>query len=215
MNFPEHIIVIGRQFGCGAREAGKILSRRLGIPYYDKELLSEAASRLGFDKEIFAKADEKRPSFLRFFTGSSAGTPVFSTSGLSPEKIYEFQSMVIAKIIEEGACVIVGRTADYIARNDSRLVSVFLHASEESRASHIIRRGDADSIEKSIEMGRRRDKERENYYNYFTGRRWGHASNYHLTLDASTLSAEDIADLILAFIEKRDAKNMQANSNRE
>lgn len=206
MNFQDHIIVIGRQFGCGAREAGKILSQRLGIPYYDKEIISEAASRLGFDKELFAKADEKRPSFLRFFAGSSAGAPLFSGSGLTSEKIYEFQSMIIARIIKEGACVIVGRTADYIARDDERLVSVFLHASEEARANHIMNRGDADTIEKSIEMGRKRDKERESYYNYFTGRHWGHASNYHLTLDASTLSGEDIADMILAFIEKKDTK---------
>lgn len=202
-NRPSHpIIVIGREFGSGGRSIGKMIADRLGIKYYDKELLSEAAKSLGFANEIFVAADEKRPSpFRSLLQGVYGIADNFHTTSICGERLYELQSKVIRKVAEMGPCVIVGRTADYILRDFPGLVSVFLHAPLEYRVAKILERHDSKTPQEAAAMARRHDSDRENYYNYFTGRHWGRASNYHLTIDASRLKNETIADIIIKNVE--------------
>ncbi len=198
------VIVIGRQFGSGGRKIGKAVAARLGIGYYDKELLSEAAGSMGFSPDIFVAADEKRPSpFRSLLQGVYGIADNFHTTTMCGERLYRAQSDVIRKICEMGRCVIVGRTADYVLREHPGLVSVFLHAPIESRARKIVERGDATTIDQAIDLARKRDNDREDYYNYFTGRHWGEASNYHLTLDSSSLPEERATDIIVAFANAR------------
>lgn len=198
------VIVIGRQFGSGGRRIGKLVAERLGIGYYDKELLSEAAGSLGYAPEIFAAADEKRPSPLRSMLQGVYGiADNFHTTSMSGEKLYERQSEVIRKIGDMGDCVIVGRTADYVLRDCPGLVSVFLHAPIEHRARMIVERNDSASLDEAAELARKHDRDRESYYNYFTGRNWGKASNYHLTLDASAIEESDTAELIISFAKTK------------
>lgn len=206
------VIVIGRQFGSGGRRIGKLVAERLGIGYYDKELLSEAAGSLGYAPEIFAAADEKRPSPLRSMLQGVYGiADNFHATSMSGEKLYERQSEVIRKIGDIGRCVIVGRTADYVLRDNPGLVSVFLHAPVEHRARMIVQRNESPSLNEAAELARKNDRNRESYYNYFTGRSWGKASNYHLTVDASALDDSDTADLIISFAL---AKTKQSNRSR-
>ncbi|MBD5299798.1 MAG: cytidylate kinase-like family protein [Bacteroides sp.] len=194
------IIVIGREFGSGGRQIGRMVAERLGIAYYDKELLSEAAGRLGFSPEVFAATDEKRPSPFRSLVQGLYGiADNFHTTSMSGERLYEQQSAVIRDLAERGPCVIVGRTADYIMRDNPCMVSVFLHAPIEWRAEKIVRRGDCMVLEKAKDVARGVDRDRENYYNYFTGQGWGRANNYHLTIDASKLPASKIADIIVDY----------------
>lgn len=194
------VVVIGRQFGSGGRMIGKIIANRLGIDYYDKELLSQAATSLGFSQEIFAAADEKKPSPLRsLLQGLSGVADNFHATSLSGEKLYKEQSDVIRTLAQRGSCVIVGRTADYVLRDHPGLISVFLHAPMGHRASKIIARGDAPNFNAASEIARKHDRDREGYYNYFTGRHWGRADNYHLSIDASTLTEEEAADLIISY----------------
>lgn len=194
------IIVIGRQFGSGGRKIGRLIADKLGVPYYDKELLSHAAERLGFSPDIFAAADERRPSAFHTLLQSMYGiADNFHATSISGEKLYEQQSNVIKEICAKGSCVIVGRTADYVLRDHPGLVSVFLHAPEKWRAEKIVRRGDCMCCEDAMALASKYDRHRHDYYNYFTGRHWGHADNYHLTLDASLLSEQNTADLIVNF----------------
>lgn len=208
MTEKDFVIVIGRQFGSGGREIGRRIAEKLGIPYFDKNLLAEAAKAFGFDKDVLADADEKRPSFIRTFLGSSYGnTSDFGCWGsLSPDALYDVQSRVIGRICHAGPCVIVGRTADYIARELTNLFSVFIHSPEAHRARRIVMRNDAADEAEAIRIAKKADSKRESYYNYYTGRRWGAASNYHLSLDASMLSMEETVDLIISFLEARAAK---------
>lgn len=200
------VVVIGREFGSGGRAVGRIIANRLGIPYYDKELLSEAAGRLGFSPAIFADADEKRPSMFRSLMQGLYGVPDhFNTDSMSGEGVYQSQSRTIREICSKDSCVIVGRTADYVMRDHPGLVSVFLHAPVGFRAKKILDRGDASTLQQATEMARKSDRNRAHYYNYFTGRdSWGKASNYHLSLDASRLSNEVAADIIISFIKARE-----------
>lgn len=205
MNANEAVIVIGRQFGSGGREIGRALAARLKIPYYDKELLRKAASSFGFDEEIFSQADESTPSFLSQLLGMDS-FPVFgnySTSSMSRDRLYSAQSAVVHDVAKAGPCVIVGRTADYVCRDFPNLVSVFLHAPLKERTRRITGRGDCPDEKKAESLALRRDSAREKYYNFFTGRRWGVADNYHLSIDASSLPVEKIVDLIITYIENR------------
>lgn len=198
----DFIIVIGRQYGAGGRKLGKRLAETLNVPYYDKELLSEAADALGFSKELFLKADEKKPSILRSFLSFNYGSPSasFSSYTLTDDNLYRAQSDVIKSICEKGSCVIVGRTADYVMRDHPGLLSIFVHAPEEHRAKAILERGEAKSMEEALEKARKFDRSRESYYNYFTNRHWGHADNYDLTFNSSCLTTEALLPLILSAL---------------
>lgn len=199
-----YIIVIGRQYGAGGRRLGKRLGEILGIPYYDKELLSEAADDFGFAKEIFMKADEKKPSFMRSLLSFNYGSnsAQYTEGTLSDESIYEIQSRVIRKICEKGPCVIVGRTADYVMRHHPGLISVFVHAPQELRARTVLERKEAASMDEAIDKARKFDRMRERYYNYFTNSKWGAAANYDLTVDSSIFNIEEICGIILKHIGK-------------
>ncbi len=197
------VIVIGREFGSGGRRIGKILSNRLGCAYYDKELLAEAAKSLGFTPEIFNEHDEKKPSmFNTFFQGVYGITQNYHDTTVGGTALYKEQSKAIRKLAEKGSCIIVGRTADYVLRDHPGLLSVFLHSPIAHRAAKIVERGEAGDLQSAMEKARKHDRDRESYYNYYTGRRWGRASNYHLSLDASRLSDEEIADIIIKCVKR-------------
>lgn len=202
------IIVIGRQFGSGGRRIGKIIAERLRCPYYDRELLSKAAEGLGYAPEVFDVHDEKKPSpFRALLQGVYGIADNFHDTSMSAERLYKEQSEIIRQICSEGSCVIVGRTADYVMRHHPGLVSVFLHAPVEVRAKNIVSRGDCMSESQAVDLANKRDHARESYYNYYTGNQhWGRASNYHLSINASTLSDSEIADIIIDYANKKVKK---------
>lgn len=202
MDSEKFLIVVGRQFGSGGRQIGRMLARELGVKYYDKTLMSEAAKRLGYSAELFERADEKRPSFLRSLLWFSYGasSDASESSQMSPEDMYRFQSEVIQSICEKESCVIVGRTADYVMRHHPRMVSIFLHAPADDRARRVVARGETDSLRDAVELVKKRDKARESYYNYFTNRHWGRADNYHLCVDSSRTTPEAILSMVKSML---------------
>ncbi|MDE7180025.1 MAG: cytidylate kinase-like family protein [Muribaculaceae bacterium] len=200
------LIVIGREYGSGGRRIGKMLAKALGIAYYDKRLLSEAAARMGYGANIFAEKDEKRPSAMRSLLSFCYGAPTanISDAPMSDEKLYECQSNVIRNLCESESCVIVGRTADYVMRDHPRLVSLFVHAPLEHRVKNIIRRGETDNEREAEQIAQRRDSARRDYYNYYTNRgSWGQASNYTLAFDASRIGDEAVVDIVKALLAKK------------
>ena len=199
-----HIIVsIGRSFGAGGRAIGRQLSTLLDIPFYDNELLKEAAGEFGFSPEVFARADERPPSRLKRMVSMMYGVAeTYQPITLSTENLYQAQSLVIRSIAQRSSCIIIGRTADYILRDFPRLLNVFVHAPVAYRALKIVERGDAPSEVEAIELARQKDRRRQEYYNYFTGRQWGVASNYDLCLDSSLLAPLENAELIEFYLKK-------------
>lgn len=203
-NETGYVIVIGRQYASGGRRIGKFIADSLGIPFYDKILLDKAAEHIGFSAGMFLKADEKRPSILRSLLQLNYGSQSsgFQDSGVSSEALYRYQSEVIRHICEQGPCVIVGRTADYVMRNHPRMLSIFVHAPIQSRVKTIINRKETNSEERAAEMARKIDRDREAYYNYYTNRNWGRADNYHLSIDSSRISDQQILSFVKDFISK-------------
>lgn len=197
------IIVVGRQFGSGGRKIGKALAKEYDLEYYDKEVLSEAAGRFGINPEIFARYDEKRPSPLRSLLSNAFGIQESYENPMSSESIYQRQSHVIRQLAEKKGGVFVGRSADYILRDHPNLVSVFLHAPLDFRANAILNRGDAETLEMAREKAKKLDATRENFYNYFVGGGWGHADNYHLSLNSALLGEQATVEVIKTFIANR------------
>ena len=198
------VISIGRSYGAGGRAIGRRLSALRGIPCYDNELLKEAAKEFGISGEIFSKVDEKRPTLLKRLVTQTYGIQETFNIGrnLSGETIYQAQSLVIRAIAKRGPCIIIGRTADYILRDFEGLLKVFVHAPVAWRALRIVERGDAPTEEEAIDLARQKDRRRQAYYNYFTGREWGMASNYDLCIDSSLLTPEKNAEIIAVYLEK-------------
>ena len=196
------IIVIGRQFGGGGRALGRELSRRMRIPVYDKEMLSEAAERFGIDRRLFERSDEKKPSILRSLLESACGNamPTCDDQAIGPDRLYQIQSQVISHLAGEGSAIFVGRTADYVLRAHPGLLSIFVHADVEQRARRIVERGDASTLQDAAALARRQDKVREGYYNYFTGRKWGDAANYDLSINLGRISIAEAADMVEKFV---------------
>ena len=201
------VITIGRQFGSGGRELGKLLASMFGIEYYDKELLQEAAKQAGMSPEFFAQSDERAPSFLSGMfavgTGYNPASCYSCSSSLTGDSVYCAQSEFIRKIANEKSCVIVGRSADYVLREHPRCVNIFVHSSEEDCIARIMRRGDKPTPEQARTIAHKTNKLRANYYNFYTDKRWGDAASYDLTLNTSLLKMEDAVAIIAEYIRRR------------
>lgn len=203
----KYVITIGRQYGSGGREIGRLIADVLGIKYYDKELLTESAKVAGVKPELFEAADERTPSFFSnlwsFNLGFNSGSYLIGNTPLSDENIYRAQSNVMKNIAEQSSCVIVGRSADYVLRENPNLISVFIHASIESRIIRIMNRTDIDSAEKAREMAEKKDKLRASYYNFYTDKTWGSSMSYDLSIDSSKLPTAVVADIIVNYVKSR------------
>ena len=201
------VITIGRQFGSGGRELGKLLASTFGIEYYDKELLQEAAKQAGMSPEFFAQSDERAPSFLSEMfavgTGYNPASCYSCSSSLTGDSVYCAQSEFIRKIANEKSCVIVGRSADYVLREHPRCVNIFVHSSEEDCIARIMRRGDKPTPEQARTIAHKTNKLRANYYNFYTDKRWGDAASYDLALNTSLLKMEDAVAIIAEYIRRR------------
>lgn len=196
MKYP--VINIGRQFGSGGKAVAMETGRLLGFDVYDNELIIKAAEKSGISPKLFSKNDEKRKFFG--FPLSSHG---FSLSGsyIDEGALFKVQSKVIEEIAESGPAVIIGRCSDYILRNCGKTLDVFITAPMPYRVKRVCERIDMDP-EKAVEFINRQDRKRETYYNYFTFRNWGMASNYDLCIDSSILGIEGTAELIINFAHK-------------
>lgn len=202
------IINIGRQMGSGGRAVARLLADEFGAKLYDSELLNLAAQESGFSPDLFRRNDEHK-GFLRSVLGihlpPHVGSTSFYQSTTSQESLFKWQSDAIRKAAEEGACVFVGRCADYVLRDHPCCFNVFITAPMDFRVRQVSERRGCDAAEarKFIE---RAENERATYYNYYTGKRWGAAESYHLCIDASLLGVEGTAQLVAACIRNRQGE---------
>lgn len=191
------IITIGRQFCSGGSEIGKKLSEKLEIPYYDKVIVEHAAEKHGFSKEFVDENEEKHSnSFLYSLSAYSYENSIAGSATVSPSlQIMLAQFEFIREVAAKGPCVIIGRCADYVLRNNSDLLNVFIHAKLDDRIAEAARRFNVPQ-ETAAKMVRRTEKLRANYYNFYTDRKWGAIDNYHMAVDTSYFSIDEAVELI-------------------
>lgn len=196
------VITISREFGSGGRLIGKKLAERMGVPYYDKELLKRIAEESGFSREMMEEAEKKAKNGFLYSLSSAFGSGETGPESLSlNERFFLAQFDTIRKVAEEGACVIVGRCADYILRGYPEVTNVFIYAEAGDKIKRAVEEYGVD--EKDVKkIMHDTDKARANYYNYHTGRKWGDPVNYNLCIDSGYISVDDIVDLILFYVER-------------
>ena len=195
------IITIGREYGTGGREIGQKLALRLGVPFYDRELITRAAKKTGFDEKLFEQLDKRATnSFLYSLT-------IFGSVGLNgmslTDQLYLAQSNIIREMAEDSSCVIVGRCADHVLRDFPNKFDFFIHGSIEDRVKRVQTCGDYVIEGKTPEAAlEKMDKQRSTYYNYYTGKVWGKCDHYDLCINAGRLGVEYSTDIILEYINR-------------
>lgn len=191
------VITISRQFGSGGRTIGRMVAEELGWEFYDKELVRKIAAESGLAESYILESGEyacSTNSFLFNWVMGATGGP----SGSLPvsDQLFIIQNNIIKELAEKGNCVIVGRCSDYALRDREDTLNAFIHADEKLRAERIVTLyGErTDTPEKRI---KEKDDKRRAYYRHYTGRNWGLAENYHISLDSGKIGIEKCAKLIV------------------
>ena len=199
------IITITRQYGSGGHEIGEALAKKLGIGFYDKELISLAAKESGIAPEIFENVDEKASNSLLYSLSVGLynyGNGFSSTMGdlRVNDKLYLQQHRIIKEKAENEYFVIVGRCADYILRNNPDVIKIFIYADIESRIKRAVDRHDIERV-RAKQAVIKADKNRANYYSFYSGQKWGQADHFDLCLNSTNLSTEQAVEIISKYIE--------------
>ena len=202
--FMNKIITISRQYGSGGRQIGKRLAEHYGIPFYDNEIISNAAKESGFSEMAFERAEEKATnSFLYSLAmGMSAyGNFDMGFSTLSvDDQLFLAETRVTRQFAQQGPCVIVGRCADYVLKDMPNVVNIFVSADISQRlrrAIEVYELPKAKAEENIIKF----DKRRSNYYNFHTGQKWGSVCNYHLAIRSDFGGIEHAVETICKYLE--------------
>ncbi len=194
------IITISREFGSGGRTIGRLVAEKLGIPFYDKELVEHIALESGFAPNFVEEHGEHAPGGSIFSYAFAHQSVPGVMNGLSTaDFLWSVQCGVILQLAEQGPCVIVGRNADYILKDREDCLHTFIHADTQFRADRIVRL--YGESEKSPEARlQEKDKRRKVNYQHYTGRTWGASQNYDISLNSSTLGVEACADIICEIV---------------
>lgn len=192
----KNIITISREFGSGGRSIGRLVAQKLGIPFYDKELVNQIALESGFAPKFVEDHGEHSPGTSLFsYAFAPQGVPGVMNGLSTADFLWNIQCNVILQLAEKGPCVIVGRNADYILKDRKDTLNVFIHADMDFRADRIVRLY-GESEKSPQNRLNEKDKRRKVNYQHYTGRNWGEAKNYDLCLKSSTLGIETCADII-------------------
>ncbi len=205
MEAGKAIITVGREYGSGGHDVARLLADRLGVPFFDKEIITLAARQSGICEELFEHHDEKNvPSYLFSLAGSAAdASPAASAELPLNHRIFMAQFEAITHVAMQGPCVIVGRCGNYVLRGLPQVVNVFVYGDVEARI-HRIMQVETLAYDQAKERVRKVDKQRQGYYNFFADGNWGHRSNYHMMVNSSGVTHEAVADAILAFIRGKE-----------
>ncbi len=195
------ILTIGRQFGSGGHEIGEKIAKKLGVKFYDKELLKLVAKESGLCEKVLESYDEKPTNSLLYSIVMDIYPSVMYSGPTIDQQIYQATYDAIRKLSEE-SCVIVGRCADYTLRDCPELVSVFVHANTDFRAARIAEEYKVSEA-KAKDMLVKTDKKRASYYNFQSEKKWGAASSYNLCVESSSLGIDGSVELIMDYIRYR------------
>ena len=201
----KYIITISREYGSGGRHIGELLAKELGIPFYDKEIIQMAAEKSGMSADFIEKSDESIPNTflhnLKYSAYSSYDSISYYDTPVT-DKVFLAQSAVIKELASRGNCVIVGRCAHYILRNEPDLVTIFIRAVLEDRIRHAVEHYGL-SPQKAAERIKKIDKSRINYYKYYTSRQWGNIENYDLVVNSSFTGIKGAVAVIKTMLLER------------
>ncbi len=195
-------ITISRQFGSGGHEIGELLAKRLGIAFIDREIIGETAKNSDIAQSIIESLDEKpTTSFLySLVMGLRPGKLEPDEYDMPlPQKVFLAEYHAIRKIASEKSAVFVGRCADCALKDTPSHVRIFIYAPMEARINRIVKRMNTNA-DHAAELIQKADKGRANYYNYYTGKKWGRPENYDLCLSSNLCGIEGTVDSLEMLI---------------
>jgi cytidylate kinase len=197
------IITIARQYGSGGREIGERVAKILNIPMYDKELIKDAAAKGSLNEEVLKTTDESAANSLLYTLAMGSNvlgaTMQFGYKMPLNDKLFILQSEVIREYAEAGSCVIIGRCADYVLRDEENVLKIFIYSDIETREKRIRERYPDIKSSQVLDVINKTDKRRASYYNFYTGNKWGKYDNYDLAINAATFGVEKTAEIIADF----------------
>ena len=199
------IITIGRQFGSGGKEVGIRVAKELGIPFYDKELLQEAAKKSGLCEKIFENFDERPKGLLYSIAMDSYmfALPGVGAGDSLEQQVYLATFNTIRQLAKQGPCVMIGRCADYALAENPNHLSLFIHAPMDVRVARVAERQNI-SAEKARQLILKTDKRRASYYEYYSSRKWGAVDSYDFCIDSSYLGISRTVELVRAIVDHRE-----------
>ena len=192
----KRIITISREFGSGGRFIGEEVAKKLGIAYYDKNIINEIAEKSGLSPEYIQENAELSPK-KGLFAYAFAGRDITGKS--VEDMVYEAQRKVILDLAEKEPCVIIGRNADYILKDRDDVLNVFIHGDMPEKIHRIIHLHNVEEQE-AVRMMADTDKRRMTNYNFYTEQKWGKASNYTLSLNSSQLGYDRCEKIVMECI---------------
>jgi len=207
------LITISREYGSGGRLIGRMVAEKMGIPFYDREIIDMAVEQSGLSPEVIETAELRAKSSVSYSLASVMPFgEMFSTETMSiNEKLFMTQFDVIRQIGETNEGVIVGRCADYVLRDLPGVTNVFIYGEFDDRVKRCVE-SYGDDPETVVSKVKDYDKARANYYNFHTSQKWGQYSNYNLAINTSSISDEKAADLIVQYIKTRLYKEPAENT---
>lgn len=201
---PFRIITISRQFGSGGRTIGRRLAKELDIPFFDRRIIEELAKKCGFTKAyVESHSEYESGSALDYVPLSADGLHLHGQIITPNDRILKEQYELISSLAAKGPCIIVGRAADYILRERTDVLNVFIHADNESRIRRIVDLyHGVESDNEAAKQIIKHDRDRKRHYRYYTGRNWGDADLYHITLNSGRLGEDNCVSIIRQLYEK-------------
>ena len=193
----KRIITISREFGSGGRFIGEKVAKKLGITYYDKNIISEIAEKSGLSPEYIQESAELSPK-KGLFAYAFAGRDITGKS--VEDMVYEAQRKVILELAEKESCVIIGRNADFILRDWNDVLNVFIYGDMPEKTKRIMGLYNVEEKE-AVKMMADIDKRRMTNYNFYTDQKWGKASNYTLCLNSSQLGYDRCEAIIMECVK--------------
>ena len=198
------VLTVARQFGSGGHDVAKKVSELLDIPFYDREIIGLAAKKSGLSENLFAGLDEKPTTSLLYslVMGVQSGTGAYWRYGdmTGADNVFRIQSQIIRSIAEKDSCVIVGRCADYILREEERLINVFVRADIDYRTQRIMEKYDMKE-KVALDYINKTDKRRGSFYNFYTNKIWGNVDNYDLSIATDKIGVDKAAQMIVEYIK--------------
>lgn len=201
------VITIGRQYGSGGREIGIRLAQKMGIPFYDKELLRKAAEKSGLCEKIFENFDERPKSLLYSIAMDSYMFSLPGTGAVDSleQKVYLATFETIRHLAEQGGCVIIGRCADYALAEDPKALRLFIDAPLQKRIETVMEREHLPA-DKAKTLITRTDKRRASYYEYYSSQKWGDVDSYDFCLDSSVFGLDGTVEIIEQLAARKEAR---------
>jgi len=204
----KYVIAISREYGSGGRHIGELLAKELGVPFYDKEIIHMAAEKSGMSVGFIEKSDESIPSAFLHNLKYSAYTNYDSIALYDTpvtDKVFLAQSAVLKELASAGNCVIVGRCAGYVLRDEPGLVTIFIRGAFDDRVRFAVENYSLPP-QKAMERVKRIDKSRTNYYKYYTSRQWGSINDYDLVINTSFTGVDGAVETIKAMMNSKGSK---------